>query len=38
VINPYLAARALGEGQRRYDWLEIARLADVVKARVLIRR
>ncbi len=37
VINPYLAARAIGEGQRRYEWADIARLADTVKARVLIR-
>ena len=37
VVNTYLAARALGEGQRRYQRLDIFRLADAVKARVLIR-
>jgi hypothetical protein len=37
VVNTYLVARALGEGQRRYQWLDIVRLADAVKARVLIR-
>ena len=37
VVNPYLAARALGEGQRRYPNLDVLRLADAVKALVLIR-
>jgi tetratricopeptide (TPR) repeat protein len=37
VLNPYLAARTLGEGQRRYQLLDVLRLADAVKARVLIR-
>jgi hypothetical protein len=37
VVNTYLAARVLGEGQRRYEWLDVVRLADAVKARVLIR-
>lgn len=37
VINPYLAARALGEGQRRYEMLDVMHLADAVKARLLIR-
>jgi hypothetical protein len=37
VANTYLVARALGEGQRRYQWPDIARLSDAVKASVLIR-
>lgn len=37
VVNPYLVARALGEGERRYEWPDVARLAEAVKARVLIR-
>ena len=37
VANPYVVARALGEGERRYQTLDVLRLADAVKARVLIR-
>ena len=37
VANSFLAARALGEGQRRYQDLDVRHLANVVKARILIR-
>ncbi len=37
VLNPYLVGRVLGEGQRRYLSTDIVRLANAVKARVLIR-
>ena len=37
VVNPYLVARALGDGQRRFQWLDVLHLADALKARMLIR-
>ena len=37
VANPYLTARALGEGQRRYQMVDVFHLAYAVKAREVIR-
>lgn len=37
IPDPYLVARALGEGQRRYAPLQVQRLADALQVRTIIR-